>query len=121
MGCVLFVLSSPLLLTSCRSAASTFGPRIKARITGVQPTLSKQTIKRYLDAAPVSTFGWHHADLRVPLPPLDELHAQEHPIGVRDGLKVYLCTAEAAVHYHKVELSNEFSKHYGTAVYVCYA
>lgn len=64
-----------------------------------------------------SSFGWHHADLRSPLPPLSEL--TEHPVGVRDGKLVYLCTARKAVGYGLVERSRDFSEHYGVPVYVC--
>ena len=33
----------------------------------------------YLETAPVSSFGWHNADLRTPLPAYVDL--ERHPIG----------------------------------------
>lgn len=102
------------------SGACQFVPRILAKITGVEPTTSEAAIAKYLNAAPISSFGWHNADLRVPLPAsVQELH--EHPIGVRDGKRVYLCSAQAAINHHIVELSQDFTEHYGEKVYICYA
>lgn len=66
-----------------------------------------------------SRFGWHNVDLRTPLPPLCELERLEHQIGVRDGKRVYLCTAKAAVKFGLVEKSRDFSEYYGTKLYVC--
>ena len=68
-------------------------------------------------------------DLRTPLPSFEEL--TEHPIGVAAGKRAYLCHQEAAVAYYThqvtqgelptVEVSKEFSKHYGgERVYICY-
>ena len=66
-----------------------------------------------------SSFGWHQLDLRTPLPSLTELSQAEHPIGLRDGKRVYLCTARAATKYGVVERSSDFSDHYGSDVYIC--
>ena len=68
-----------------------------------------------------SSFGWHHVDLRTPLPPLSELSitTNGYPIGVRDGKRVYLCTARSAMRFGVVERSREFSEHYGAKLYVC--
>ena len=59
--------------------------------------------------------------LGMPLPALGELH--EHPIGVRQGRRVFLCTADAALKYEtsSVELSKDFTEHYGESVFICYA
>ena len=95
--------------------------RLKAKITGEAP---KVDVENYLRHAPTSSFGWHHLDSRQgPLPPLDALHeaCEGHHIGIRDGKTVYLCTPEAAVKYREVELSLEFTEHYDTKVYICYA
>ena len=51
--------------------------------------------------------------------PAELLHMKEHPIGFRDGKRVYLCTAGAAMRYGVVERTNAFSKHYGTTLYIC--
>lgn len=66
-----------------------------------------------------SSFGWHHMDLSKPLPPLTELSQAEHPIGLRGGKRVYLCTARQSIKYAVVERSCDFSKHYGTSMYIC--
>jgi len=87
------------------------------RATGLAPSLSSRDIAAYLADAPQSTFGWLQADLRTPLPPLEEL--QVHPIGLRDGKQVFLCTAAEAIKYRAVEVSRDFSEHYGQSVYIC--
>lgn len=68
-----------------------------------------------------SSFGWHSLDVRTGgLPPLTKLQkAGEHLVGVRDGKRVYLCTARKAVTYGLVERSRAFSEHYGACVYIC--
>ena len=96
-------------------------PFIRAPIgTHEEETKSVGAVEYLPDGRSVSyesSFGWHHADLRTPLPPLSEL--TEHQIGVRDGKLVYLCTARKAVGYGMVERSRDFSEHYGVPIYVC--
>ena len=67
---------------------------------------------------PESSFKWHHADLRTPLPPLAEL--QDHFIGIHSGRRAYLCSREAAFQYGTIEVSKEFSDYYGDQVFICY-
>jgi len=79
-------------------------------------------LRAKLTCAPVSKFGWLQRDVRLPLPKsYAELY--EAPIGARDGKTVFLCTADAALKYeaHEVELSKEFTEHYGESVFICYA
>ena len=91
------------------------GPRIVAAITHSAPP---ELVK-----APVSSFGWIQADLRKPLPPIEELH--EHPIGFRDGRRVVLCTESYLIASRKmfetIEVSKDFTEHYEESerVYVC--
>lgn len=66
-----------------------------------------------------SRFGWHDVDVRIPLPSLTALHEAEHPIGLQNGRRVYLCTARTAMRYGHVERSAVFSEHYGVQVYLC--
>jgi hypothetical protein len=67
-----------------------------------------------------SSFGWHNVDLRTPMPTQAELvRLTEHPIGFRDGKRVYLCTAGAAMRYGIVENTHAFSEHYDTRLYIC--
>ena len=102
------------------SGACTFWPRVKAVMKG---EADEETLVEQLKHAPVSTFTWHHADIRVPLPSIDEL--TEHPIGVRDGHRVFLCAERhlisAPPKYVAVEFSEDFTDYYGERVYVCSA
>lgn len=74
---------------------------------------------------PESSFGWLQADLRRPLPPLEELTADGHPIGLVDGRRVYLCRIEPeqvrehGIKYGTVEVSKDFTEYYGERVYIC--
>ena len=101
------------------SGAATFLPRIAAALKGEEYSVPQHTIDNYLKAAPESKYGWHLADLRGPLPPLEEL--EQHPIGVHKGKKVLLCVPHEAIKYRDVEFSKDFTEHYGTEVYICYA
>ena len=73
--------------------------------------------KTLLAKVPEASFGWLQADLRRPLPELEQL--SEHPIGIVGGRPVFLCSEEHALKYPKVEWSKDFSDHYGVPVYVC--
>ena len=68
-----------------------------------------------------TTFGWLHADMRVPLPPLAELRQSCHPIGEYEGRLMYLCGSDQPIdgNLTECEQSNDFSKFYGTPVYLC--
>ena len=56
----------------------------------------------------------------TPLPPLESL--QEHPVGVREGKRVCLCSESHLIASRKIyvtiEVSEEFSEHYDERVYV---
>jgi len=106
------------------AAAYAFGQAVAALHCGISAVLSDEQPEptTLLEAVPESSFGWHDADLRMPLPAYSDL--DEHPIGVRDGHRVYLCTAAAAARNYKactVELSKDFSEYYGHSVFICYA
>lgn len=64
----------------------------------------------------LKNFGMLQADMRVPLPSLEELKTACHQIGQLDGGRVFLC-------YEKLSAgcvpSPEFSEHYQHDVYVC--
>jgi hypothetical protein len=67
-----------------------------------------------------SKFGWLHADLRVPLPTLEELEMGCHLIGEQDQEQVFLCTASGLENgLRSCELSDDFTKHYGVNCYIC--
>ena len=103
------------------SGGSTFWPRIKAKITGIEPQVSEEAIMKYLDSLPTSTFAWHNADLRNPLP--DDVSALDtpHRIGVHNGRKAFLYSRSAAIHFAKAELSEIFTEHFkGEKVYIGY-
>jgi len=101
------------------SGAMTLIPLVREKIFGVDVEVQAARVARYLEAAPESSFGWHRADLRTPLPALEELEA--FPIGVNlEGKRVYLCRAEEAIKYTHVEFSRDFTDHYGEKVYVCF-
>jgi len=103
------------------SGACTFLPIIQDRLAGSPRGISK--MKTYLSSLPESSFGWLTADLRNPLPPLEDL--DEFPIGLRDGRRVYLCRIQPDdAHYHglryaSIEVSKDFTEHYGERVYIC--
>ena len=60
---------------------------------------------------PRALAGWVQADLRGPLPPLDELDRLR--VGLRDGHTLHLCRADEAVGFASIERSLDFSEHYG--------
>lgn len=70
-------------------------------------------------------FGWLHADLRVPLPPYEDLKNSCHLIGAgvgdHEGYQMYLCASKAPSdsNLSSCELSQDFTKHYGNPVYLC--
>ena len=100
------------------SGGSTFWPRIKAKFTGEDPVVSEEAINKYLNSLPISSFGWHQADLSTPLPVhVSELTAP-HPIGVHQGRKAFLCSRESALTFADVEVSEVFTKHYGEEVFI---
>ena len=68
------------------------------------------------------SFGWLEADMRVPLPTLDELRDGCHLIGHRGGKHMYLCAQPVPVGGMAVkecELSADFSDYYNAQVHVC--
>ena len=93
------------------SGACTFAPILKRKLGAKDPALA------VLASVPSSRFGWLQADLRRPLPPLEELTS--HPIGVRGGRTLYLCRACDALRFSTVERSADFSDFYGESIYIC--
>eukprot|EP00316_Scyphosphaera_apsteinii_P022126 CAMPEP_0119309702 /NCGR_PEP_ID=MMETSP1333-20130426/16115_1 /TAXON_ID=418940 /ORGANISM="Scyphosphaera apsteinii, Strain RCC1455" /LENGTH=156 /DNA_ID=CAMNT_0007313715 /DNA_START=102 /DNA_END=572 /DNA_ORIENTATION=+ len=71
------------------------------------------------DSERLSQFGWLHADLRTPLPTLDELQSSCHLVGVREGHQMYLCSKESMATTTICSKSEDFSEYYGTEVYIC--
>ena len=65
------------------------------------------------------TFGWLHADMRVPLPPLDDLDSACHLIGQQNGHRMFLCTSKSQSEDRECDISSDFSKYYGAEVMVC--
>ena len=72
-----------------------------------------------LAAAPTTKFGWVQADLRGPLPPLDELDCLRVGTSRETGHTLHLCRAAEAVGFASIERSVDFSEHYGEPVYIC--
>jgi hypothetical protein len=66
-------------------------------------------------------FGWLQADMRVPLPTLASLRDSCHLIGQHNGHHMYLCASpqpsDGAL--SNCGLSNDFTKYYGSPIYVC--
>jgi len=100
------------------SGGMTLLPVLREKMFGIDVEAKAARIAKYLEAAPESNFGWHRADLRTPLPTLDEL--ESFPIGVSQGRRAYLCRADEAIKYDVVEFSKDFTEHYGEKVYVCF-
>jgi hypothetical protein len=110
------------------SAACTFMPLITRRFMGMG---QEDDLEQFLANRPESSFGWHNADLRKPLPStLEELSQMNgFPLGVHKGRRVYLChiqperVREAQTHlasFAEIEKSRDFSDFYGETVYVCF-
>jgi len=72
-----------------------------------------------LAAAPPTNFGWVQADLRGPLPPLEELVALRVGLDQRSGATLHLCRQDQAIHFHTIERSLDFTEHYGEPVFIC--
>jgi hypothetical protein len=109
------------------SAAHSFAPVLKRKIETPDAT---ERVRRYLrEDVAASRFGWLQADLRTALPPLEQL--TQHPIGLHEGRRVYLCHLDGATaHYQaqvtrgvqpRIEVSDDFTEHYGERVYLCFA
>jgi len=98
------------------SAVCTFAPIISKRLqrSGLGET---EMLLARLSSVPKSEYGWLEADLRIPLPQKDELSM--HPIGYRDGRKVFLCHGSVVLEFAIVEHSIEFSEHYNDMVFIC--
>ena len=105
------------------SAACTFVPLLTRS--------QEDDLEQFLANRPESSFGWHNADLRKPLPStLEELSQMNgFPLGVHKGRRVYLChiqperVREAQTHlasFAEIEKSRDFSDFYGETVYVCF-
>ena len=58
--------------------------------------------------------GWVQADLRGPLPPLEQL--DQLRVGQRAGHTLHLCRADVAVGFASIERSLDFSEHYGASL-----
>ena len=68
----------------------------------------------------VSGFGWLQADLRMPLPSLEELQQTCHLVGNHQGKHVFLCAdAGQDAELSGCAISDDFSTYYGQPVYVC--
>jgi len=101
------------------SGTCTFGPVIKMEIKARFEALPEKGEPMTLAArVPTSTFGWLQADMRLPLPPLEEFNAP-HRIGARAGQPVFLCREDLALQFAEIERSVDFSHHYGEEVYIC--
>ena len=109
------------------SAAQSFYPVIKSKIE--TPDKSQRVINWLLsDTVPTSSFGWHHLDMRNGGLPSEVADLVEHEIGIYQGHKAYLCHLEAAKDHYMhcvnagtrpaIELSEEFTKHFGERVFV---
>jgi len=70
-----------------------------------------------LAAAPTTKFGWVQADLRGPLPPLEDLDRLR--VGSSRGHTLHLCRGSEAIGYASIERSLDFSEHYGEPVFIC--
>ena len=59
----------------------------------------------------------------MPLPDLDSLNEACHYIGEgvgeHEGFTMYLCASEHTNEFTACELSDTFTRHYGTEVYLC--
>lgn len=68
-----------------------------------------------------STFGWFHADMRTPLPSLEELQQACHQVGTHEGHYVYLCGSHqpADARLGSCLLSDDFTQFYKSPIYVC--
>lgn len=67
-----------------------------------------------------TSFGWLHADMRMPLPSLAMLQEACHPIGEHEGRQMYLCaSAQPEGGIGSCERSADFSEYYGDTVYLC--
>ena len=65
-------------------------------------------------------FGWLHADLRTPLPSMEDLRETCHLVGSKDGRHMWLCaTNEQDDELEGCSTSTDFSRYYGQPVYVC--
>jgi len=69
--------------------------------------------------ARLSSFGWLHADLRTPLPTLEELRTACHLVGEREGHRMFLCASESASGHKVCGASEDFSRYYGEVVFIC--
>jgi hypothetical protein len=114
-------------LYTVASAAHSFYPVIKSKIE--TPDKGQRVINWLLsDTVPTSSFSWHHLDMRKGGLPAEVADLVEHEIGIYQGHKAYLCHLEAAKeHYMQcvnsgtrpaIELSEEFTKHFGERVFV---
>ena len=65
--------------------------------------------------------GWVQADLRGPLPPLEELDRLRvgRTPAASGGHTLHLCRGDEAIGYASIERSLDFSEHYGEPVYIC--
>ena len=109
------------------SAAHSFYPLIKAKIE--TPDKAQRVVNWLLsDTVPTSSFGWHQLDMRHGGLPAEVADLVEHEIGIHQGHKAYLCHLDAAKEYYmqcvaagkrpSIEVSEEFTKHFGERVFV---
>ena len=61
------------------------------------------------------------ADLRGPLPPLEELDRLRvgRTPAASGGHTLHLCRGDEAIGYASIERSLDFTEHYGEPVYIC--
>lgn len=110
------------------SGSMSFLPLIKNRIQTPDPS---ERVRNYLlgDTVPASSFGWHNIDLRHSLPnKVEDLGTNGHEIGIYNGHKAYLCHVDAAIDAYvqsvqggkrpAIEVSNEFTEHFGEKVFI---
>lgn len=92
--------------------AIAFAPIISRKFSRTPEADAAKRLAKRLAKVPDTSFGFLQADLRLPLPPLEELHM--HPVGRRGSYELYLCRHEHAGRFLTIERSIEFSDHFGT-------
>lgn len=92
--------------------AITFAPIIGRKFSRTPEADAAKRLAKRLAKVPDSDFGFLQADLRLPLPVLEEL--EMHPVGRRGSYELYLCRHEHAGRFLTVEKSVDFSDHFGT-------
>ena len=109
------LLDAAIFFIALNVALSFFG-RVEVDIEGAEDGDDRLELA---DSRKDTSFGWLHADMRMPLPPYKDLEGACHLVGSHRGKYMWLCATAGGEGYTSCNESRDFTEYYGKTVWVC--